>query len=115
MAQQVVVKLVDDIDGSEAAETVTFGLDGRTYEIDLNNRHAEELRQAIGVYLEHARRVGGAGAGRTRRSTGSGGSPGGSLDNRAIRLWAEENGVAVPARGRIPRVVVEQWREATGG
>ncbi len=114
MAQQVVVKLVDDIDGSEAVETVTFGLDGRTYEIDLNDRHAEELRQALGVYLEHARRVGGSGSGRTRRST-AGGSAGGSLDNKAIRVWAEENGVAVPARGRIPRTVVEQWREATGG
>ena len=36
MAQRTQVILVDDIDGSEATQTVTFGIDGVTYEIDLN-------------------------------------------------------------------------------
>lgn len=117
MAQQVVVKLVDDIDGSEAAETVTFALDGRTYEVDLSEHHAEELRETLSYYIEHGRRLGGATTAR-RRSSGSSSASSGpkaTTDNKAIRIWADENGIPVPSRGRIPRAVVEQWREATGG
>ena len=44
MAQKVSVLLVDDIDGSEASETVSLGLDGTRYEIELNSEHAQELR-----------------------------------------------------------------------
>lgn len=59
MAQKVFVSLVDDIDGSEADETVEFGLDGVNYEIDLSAENAEELRDALAQYVEHARRAGG--------------------------------------------------------
>ena len=59
MAQRVNVVLVDDIDGSDATETVSFGLDGVDYEIDLSDEHAAELREAVACYIGHARRTGG--------------------------------------------------------
>ena len=67
MAQRVNIVLVDDIDGSDATETVAFGLDGTSYEIDLNEKHAAKLRDALASYVGHARKVGG---GRRTRSHG---------------------------------------------
>lgn len=96
MAQRVNVILVDDLDGSDASETVTFGLDGVDYEIDLNEKHAGELRNALALYVGHSRRTGG------RRKSGSGakGSSGGPAASE-IRAWAKDNGYDVPERGRV--------------
>ena len=69
MAQKVNIVLVDDLDGTEATETVSFGLDGTTYEIDLNDANAASLREALSGYVGHARKVTGGGR-RTRRSSG---------------------------------------------
>ncbi len=55
-AQEVIEKLIDDLDGSEATETVTFGLDGTTYEIDLNKKNAAALREALEPYVKAARK-----------------------------------------------------------
>jgi len=97
MAQKVQVLLVDDIDGGTADETVTFGLDGVTYEIDLTAGHATELRDALAQWVGHARKVGGRtsskAAPRARRSS--------SGDAQAIREWAKEHGHQVSERGRI--------------
>ena len=60
MAQRVNIVLVDDIDGSDATETIAFGLDGSSYEIDLNDKNAAKLRDALAGYVGHARKVGGA-------------------------------------------------------
>ena len=68
MAQKVNIVLVDDLDGSEASQTVSFGLDGTTYEIDLGDKNAAALREALAGYIGHARKVGGAGR-RGRRTT----------------------------------------------
>jgi hypothetical protein len=38
----------------------------------------------------------------------------GDRDPKAIRRWAQANGIAVPARGRIPGRVLDQYRQATG-
>jgi hypothetical protein len=94
MAQRVNVVLVDDIDGSDADETLRFALDGASYEIDLTNKHAGELRNALALYTGHARRVGG------RRSKGPRASTG-SVSAADIRQWARENGWDVPDRGRV--------------
>jgi hypothetical protein len=96
MAQRVNVILVDDLDGSDASETVTFGLDGVDYEIDLNEKHAGELRDALALYVGHGRRT------RGRRKSGSAakGSAGGPAPSE-IRAWAKENGYDVPERGRV--------------
>ncbi|WP_243789637.1 Lsr2 family protein [Saccharopolyspora gloriosae] len=55
MAERIQVELVDDIDGSPAQQTVTFALDGVTYEIDLSERHAQRLRGVFARYIERAR------------------------------------------------------------
>ena len=70
MAQKVNIVLVDDIDGSEATETVVFGLDGTSYEIDLNDEHAAALREAVAAYVGHGRRVAGS-AKRGRKAAAS--------------------------------------------
>ncbi|CAM3046940.1 Lsr2 family protein [Saccharomonospora xinjiangensis] len=111
MAQKVLVSLVDDLDGSEAEETVEFGLDGVNYEIDLSAENAEELRDALAQYVEHARRAGG----RKRTSAKSAvKAPARSAavdreQNQAIRAWARKNGFEVSDRGRIPSEVVEAY------
>ncbi|UUV32304.1 Lsr2 family protein [Amycolatopsis roodepoortensis] len=116
MAQQVLVSLVDDIDGTEADETVEFALDGVTYQIDLSADNAEELRDALAQYVEHSRRAGG----RKRRAVvGTAAlSPVSKAptladreQNQAIRAWARKNGYEVNDRGRIPSEIVEAYHK----
>ncbi len=97
MAQKVHIVLEDDLDGSPAAQTVTFGLDGKTYEIDLNDKNAGKLRDSLAQYVAAARSVGGARRGRkAAAATNLGPSA------REVRDWARSNGHDVPDRGRIP-------------
>ena len=112
MAQKVNIVLVDDLDGTEATETVTFGLDGTTYEIDLNDANAAALREALSGYVGHARKVssarrGGAGGG-SRRSSGGGSG----VDTKAVREWARANGHQVSERGRVPASVIAAYEAA---
>ena len=112
MAQITQVKLVDDLDGGEAAESVSFSLDGKTYEIDLSEKHAAALRDAFAPFIGGARRAGNAakvGSQQrmsTVRSTGSGRSRG---ETAAIREWANANGLEVSTRGRISSTVLEAY------
>ncbi|WNB85299.1 Lsr2 family protein [Cellulomonas sp. ATA003] len=104
MAQKVQVLLVDDIDGGTAEETVTFSLDGVSYEIDLTADHAAELRESFSRWVGHARKVGSGSRGSARQNRGGGSgrrSSGSSSDATAIREWARENGHEVSERGRI--------------
>lgn len=113
MAQKVLVSLVDDLDGSEADETVEFGLDGINYQIDLSSENAEELRDALAHYVEHARRAGGRKRAGGRPSAKPAASSA-SVDreqNQAIRAWARKNGFQVSDRGRIPSEVVEAYHK----
>lgn len=113
MAQKVLVSLVDDLDGSEADETVEFGLDGVSYQIDLSTANAEELRDALAQYVEHARRAGGRKRNQ-KAAPSSGGSKSASVDreqNQAIRAWARKNGYDVSDRGRIPSEVVDAYHK----
>ncbi|WP_062387758.1 histone-like nucleoid-structuring protein Lsr2 [Demequina iriomotensis] len=106
MAQKVQVVLVDDIDGSAASETVSFSLDGASYEVDLNEANAQKLRDALAPWVAAGRRtVSRKPAGRARR-TGTGPSA------AAIRAWAKDNDVEVPERGRIPAKVREAYDAA---
>ena len=106
MAQKVHIVLEDDIDGSEATQTVSFALDGTSYEIDLNDKNAGALRDALATYVGHGRKVAG-GARRGRRSSAAGGT-----SAREIRDWARSNGHQVPDRGRIPADVREAFEAA---
>ena len=96
MAQKVHIVLVDDLDGSEATESVSFGLDGTSYEIDLNDKNAAKLRDTLAGYIGHARKVGAASR-RGRKTAASSSGP----SAREIRDWARSNGYDVPDRGRV--------------
>jgi hypothetical protein len=106
VAQRVVVTLSDDIDGGKAAETVVFGLDGKSYEIDLNTANAEKLRNALAPYVVAARRQ--SRSGRTYRRTSL------APDPAVVRAWARSHAFDVPPRGRIPQKVYEAYNEAAG-
>ena len=108
MAQKVNIVLVDDLDGTEATQTVTFGLDGTTYEIDLNDANADALREAVSGYVGHARKVTG-GSRRTRRSSGSSSS---SSHTKDVREWAKAQGMEVSERGRISADVQQAYDAA---
>jgi len=123
MARKVQVILSDDLDDSISAdETVAFALDGTTYEIDLSDKNAAEMRDVFAKYVDAARKVSGrgnraSGAGRSKATgggaTGNGG--GGRMDREqagAIRDWARKNGHEVSDRGRIPGSVVEAYEAA---
>ena len=107
MAQKVNIVLVDDIDGSEATETVSFGLDGTTYEIDLNDKNAAKLRDVLATYVGHGRKVGSAPR-RGRRSAAATNGP----SAKEIRDWARSNGHDVPDRGRVSAEVREAYDKA---
>jgi hypothetical protein len=112
MAQKVTVTLVDDIDGSEAEETLEFGLDGVSYQIDLSGGNAEKLREILGDYVEHARRSGGRKRATGRVVVGGRAVRTASVDrdqNQAIREWARKKGYKVSDRGRIPKEVTEAY------
>jgi hypothetical protein len=106
--QRVEVQLEDDLTGGPADETVEFGIDGRTYAVDLNARHAAEFRRQLGRFVERARparsRVRG-----TIRTTAS------RERSREIRAWAEQQGLAIAEHGRLPGNVVRQYEAARSG
>jgi hypothetical protein len=110
MAQKHIVQLIDDLDGGEAAETVSFSIDGTAYEIDLSVKNAGKLRDALALYVGSARRAA-RGPGRPSGS-GPGRSRGGRSDReqtQAIREWARKNGHKVGEKGRIPATVLEAY------
>lgn len=109
MAQKVNIVLVDDLDGSEADETVTFGLDGTTYEIDLTDANAAALREALSGYVGHARKVTG-GARRGRKASGSTSATG--TNTKDVREWAKGQGMEVSERGRISADVQQAYDAA---
>jgi nucleoid-associated protein Lsr2 len=109
MAQKVQVILVDDIDGGSAEETVSFSLDGVSYEIDLSADNAAQLRDSFAPYVGPARRVGGRAATGRRRG---GRRPGGDNRTAEIREWARSNGHKVNERGRLAADLVAAYDKA---
>lgn len=109
MAQKVTIVLVDDIDGGEATQTISFGLDGSSYEIDLNDSNAEKLREAIAPFVGHARKVTGAPKrGGAKKSAASSDGP----TPKEIRAWAIENGHELSERGRVPEEIRAAYEAA---
>jgi Lsr2 len=113
MAQKVTVELVDDLDGtvSDDISTVTFGLEGNEYEIDLTGENANKLRDKLASFVDAARRTGG----RTKRGSTVKSVARSTTDReqtRAIRTWARENGHDLSDRGRIPGHIVEAFETA---
>ncbi|WIB34412.1 Lsr2 family protein [Curtobacterium sp. MCSS17_005] len=113
MAQKVTTHFVDDLTGDTIEDgkgrTVNFGFDGASYEIDLTDDNAEQLREAFFDYVAAARRVGGR-SGRT--SVGSAPKRGNSDELAKIREWANANGHEVSSRGRISQAVRDAYDAA---
>lgn len=105
MVQKHIVQLVDDLDGTPANETLTFGLDGASYEIDLNSANAARLRDALAPFIGAGRRATRA-VSVTKRPSGVKSDPG---QVAAIREWARKHGHRVGEKGRIPASVLEAY------
>lgn len=101
MASITRVELIDDLDGKAADETVTFALDGTTYELDLTKKNAEKFRGVFMDYIAAGRKVG--------KVTGRAGTKTTKTNTKEVRDWARSNGFDVPDRGRIPGNVMEAW------
>lgn len=97
-AQKVELVLVDDLDGTPAAQTVPFGVDGRHYEIDLSEANAKQLRKQLKAYIGEARAIA---------------PPTPSEKAATIRQWARANGYKVSVRGSLHRHIIEAYRNAT--
>lgn len=107
MARKVEVTLIDDIDGTPASRTVEFSIDGTAYEIDLSDANIKRLNDAVADFVDNARKLRGArrrGRAATPAATG--------VKPQDVRKWAEEHGMEVSARGRIPRDVLEAYHAA---
>ncbi len=115
MAKATVEVLVDDLDGSEGAETLRLGWNGDWRELELSKKNLASLSRALDRYWNAARPVAGVGpSSRRRPSRTTSRSTKARRDPKVIRAWATENGLAVPARGRIPGNVERQYNEASG-
>jgi hypothetical protein len=110
MAQRIV--LMDDIDGSETAETITYTINGQDYEIDLSEGNAQRFYDTLGTFIEKSRRVKRQAAPTARRNGRRRGGGGGRDDISQIRAWAEANGHEVSARGRIKKEVIDAYDQA---
>jgi hypothetical protein len=106
--QKIEVQLEDDLTGGPADETVTFGVDGRVFEIDLNAKHAASLRQQLARFVERARQV-------HQRSRTTARTTASRERSRSIRAWAEEQGFDVAGHGRLPASVIQEYDLAQSG
>jgi hypothetical protein len=114
MAKETITKLVDDLDGGVAHETVTFGLDGHLYEIDLSTKNAKKLRSELATFVEHGSRVSARTAIPARPSRRSASQHVHPDQNRAIRDWAQAKGYQIAQRGRIKQDIVDAFHENAG-
>jgi hypothetical protein len=110
VAQKIQTLLIDDLDGSAAEGTVRFRLEGTEYEIDLNAKHAKELRNALARYVDAGRRVS-ASARKPARSSNR--HPANVLNTTEVREWARAQGIEVKDRGRVPADLVVKFKAAT--
>lgn len=114
MAQEVLVRLLCDVGESrhEATGTVTLGVSGNTYDLDVCDKHGEEFDRAMAKWVSVGRRTtNGTGRARMRRTTQSNGKG----VHTAVREWARTRGIDVAPKGNLPRSIVEQWEKDTGG
>ena len=114
MAQKTQIIMTDDLDGSEATQTITFAFQGTSYEIDLNDEHAASIEESFAEWISNARKTTGSrSAGAPARSSAgraSSGTKRGDLD--AVRAWARDNGHQVSDRGRVSNKILEAYDSA---
>ncbi len=116
MAKHFVTKTLDDIDGTEGAELVRFGYEGKQYEIDLSEENADRLRTALAEFIAAARKAGGRGGVRGVTTSPSANAVRGERTPYdrdkavAVREWAKGNGFPnLASKGRIPSEVIKAW------
>lgn len=116
MAKRTIHMLVDDLDGGDADETVTFALDGTQYNIDLSKKNAAKLRDAVAKYVSAGTKVGriGGAPARVAGVSGRGSARADRDQNRAIREWAQAKGIEMSDRGRIKQEIVERYQAEAG-
>jgi nucleoid-associated protein Lsr2 len=117
MARRVIHELVDDLDGKPSDETVTFGLDGVQYQIDLSAGNATRLRATFVPYTDAGTRLGRTAAAARRASAPRSGRQTGKVDpdqNQAIRAWAQSRGISISDRGRIRQDVIDRYQREAG-
>ncbi|NJC73293.1 Lsr2 family protein [Planosporangium thailandense] len=116
MAKKTIHMLIDDLDGSEADESVKFAIDGVQYEIDLSKENVAKLRDALAPYVAVGTKAGRSGG--IVRTVGAPRRRGGAAvdrdQNRAIREWAQSKGIAVSDRGRIKQEIVDRYHAEAG-
>ncbi len=117
MAIQTTTTLIDDIDGSEAADTYVFGWEGNNYEIDLSEKNAKKLGDALSVFVSAGRRVDSSRRGRRAQRAPKAGRASGRVapdreQTTAIRNWARSQGLTVSDRGRLSQSIIEQFEAA---
>lgn len=109
MAQKVLYVLTDDLDQSEAAETLSFGIDSNSYEIDLSSKNAQALRDLLAPYVAAGRRVSSKRIQPVpvpKRRSAAG------VSATDVRAWAQSQGLNVSARGRVPAEIREAYERA---
>jgi hypothetical protein len=112
VAQRVV--LTDDLDGSEATQTLNYTVDGQEYEIDLSEENVQRFHEALEPFVSVSRQVTRQTA-PTRRGRGDGRRRSGASgrdDIPQIRAWAESQGMDVSARGRVRKRIIDAYDEA---
>ncbi len=114
MAKTTVQIVVDDLDGTHAAETVRLGWNGEWRELDLSKRNLAALDRVLAKYWNAGRPASNGGKARRRRPVASSRAKSSRRDPKQIRLWARQQGIPVPARGRIPADVERQFNESNG-
>lgn len=97
--QQVIIKRVDDFQGEGEATNYQFSLQGRAYEVDLNEENAERFQSALAEFITVARPVNQ----RSRRTP--------SQDLTEVRAWAKSQGIEVSKRGRVSKAVLDGFKE----
>lgn len=112
MAQKTQVVLTDDMDGSEATQTLSFAFQGVSYEIDLNDDHASALEESFSDWIAAARKVSAARGGKTRRGSAATTAPDSGRDVNEVRTWLREQGHQVADRGRIAANLLEEYDKA---
>ena len=103
MAQRIVYRLEDDLDNTEAAETIVFGLDSVSYEIDLSEKNAAKLRKTMSSWIEASRRS-------SNRRARAAQPKNDSSESTKARKWAIDNGLDVGPRGRLRSEVIDAYR-----
>lgn len=104
MAKKTIEKFYSDLSDEEIADDyspVSFAFSGIAYEIDLTSSEKEEFVNVLRPYMDAARPAG--------RTASIGRRTGSKYEPKVVRAWATENGIDVPARGRIPRDVLDAF------